>query len=57
MKVNVINSFYDAEAKVNRAKGDTADLSAKRINEINRKGRYIELVEEKPTATVTKEKN
>lgn len=57
MKVIVINSFYDSEAKINRKKGDIVELSAKRINEINRKGRYIELCEDKAVTPTAKEKN
>lgn len=46
MKVKAIVSFYDKEANKKRKQGEVFEASAKRVNEINSKGRYIELVEE-----------
>lgn len=54
MKVKAIVSFYDKEAKTKRNQGEVFELPAKRVNEINRKGRYIELVENESPATSSK---
>lgn len=57
MKVKAIKTFYDKEAKIKREPGKAGEVfeaSAKRVNEINRKGRYIELVEDEAPATTKK---
>lgn len=46
MKVKAIVGFYDKVANKKRKQGEVFELPIARVNEINRKGRYIELVEE-----------
>ena len=54
IKVKVLIPFYDSEAKTSRKKDDVFEVTAKRFNEICRKGRYIEVVEEETETTATK---
>lgn len=54
MKVKAIKAFFDKEAKIKRKQGEVFEASAKRVNEINRKGRYVDLVEEEAPATTKK---
>lgn len=55
MKVKVLIPFRDRVTGKTYKAGETVDLSAKRINEITAKGKYIQLVEdEKPTTPATK---
>lgn len=55
MKVKAVVAFFDKAENKNRKQGETFEASATRINELNRKGRYIDLVEEEAPKT-TKEK-
>lgn len=52
MKVKVLIPFTDKHTGKKHYKGETFDASASRINEILAKGKYIKLVEEKPTSNV-----
>lgn len=54
LKAKVLYPFYDSEAKTNRKTNDVFEVTAKRFNEICRKGRYVELVEEESETTATK---
>ena len=54
MKVKAIRPFFDKEAKIKRKQGEVFEASAKRVNEINSKGRYIELIEDEAPATTKK---
>ena len=54
MKVKVLIPFTDKHTGKKHWKGETFDASASRINEILKKGKYVELVEEKPTTNVKK---
>lgn len=54
MKVKAIRTFFDKEAKIKRKQGEVFETSAKRVNEINRKGRYIEVVEAETPVTTKK---
>ncbi len=51
IKVKVIIPFNDKNTGKEYKKGDVVEMSAKRINEINSKGRYIVLVEEPAPAS------
>lgn len=51
IKVKVLIPFNDKYTGKQYKKGEILDLTAKRINEINRKGAFIELVEETITKT------
>lgn len=55
IKVKVLIPFNDKYTGKQYKKGDTLEMTAKRINEINRTGSFIELVEEE-TITTTKTK-
>ena len=51
MKAKVLIPFRDKETKKEHKKGSTIDVTADRFNEINKKGRFLEAVEEnKPTS-------
>lgn len=54
IKVKAIRGFYDKEAKIKRKQGEVFEASVKRVNEINSKGRYIELIEDEAPATTKK---
>ena len=56
LKVKVLYPFYDSEAKVMRTtkENNVFEVTAKRFNEICRKGRYVEVVEEETATTATK---
>lgn len=56
LKAKVLYPFYDIEAKINRKTDDVFEVTAKRFNEICRKGRYVELVEEEETETTATKK-
>lgn len=47
MKAIVRIQFYDTKEKKQRKVGDIMDVTAERFNEIIKKGRYIEAVDEK----------
>ena len=49
IKVKVLIPFNDKYTGKQCKKGEILELTAKRINEINRKGSFIELVEEETT--------
>lgn len=49
IKVKVLIPFNDKYTGKQYKKGTILELTAKRINEINRKGSFIELVEEETT--------
>lgn len=49
MKVKVLIPFNDKVTGQHHEKGAVINLTAKRFNEISRKGRYIELLEEPET--------
>lgn len=49
MKAKVLIPFKDKETKKAYKKGDIIEISEKRFNEINKQGKFLELVkEEKP---------
>lgn len=54
VKVKAIKTFFDKEAKIKRKQGEVFEASAKRVNEINHKGRYVELVEDETPVTTKK---
>lgn len=54
IKVKVILPFFDAETKIKRKKNDVFEVTAKRLNDILRKGRYVEIIEDDASATVAK---
>lgn len=54
VEAKVLIAFTDKETKKAYKVGDTVKLTAKRFNEITRKGRYIELVEAAETKKESK---
>lgn len=46
MKAKVLMRFRDKETKKLHEAGEIIDVTTKRVNEIMRKGGYIELIEE-----------
>lgn len=56
IKVKVLIPFNDKYTGKQYKRGTILELTAKRINEINRKGSFIELVEEETTTTTTSKK-
>lgn len=50
VKVKVLLPFEDKVTHKNYVKNDIVEMSAKRFNEIRRKGNYIELAEENTSA-------
>lgn len=54
VEAKVLIAFTDKETNKTHKVGDTIKLTAKRFNEITRKGRYIELVEVAETKKETK---
>lgn len=50
IKSKVLIPFTDKETKKQYKKGDIINLTAKRFNEIQRKGKYIEAAEEETTS-------
>lgn len=54
IKTKVLIPFTDKETKKHYKKGDIIDLTAKRFNEVLRKGKYIEAAEEITTSGAIK---
>ena len=54
IKAKVLYPFYDSKANKNRKTNDVFEVTARRFNEICRKGRFVELVEETAETTATK---
>lgn len=54
LKVKAIVAFFDKAENKARKQGEIFEASVTRVNELNRKGRFIELVDEK--TPVAKEK-
>lgn len=54
VEAKVLIAFTDKETNKKYKVGDTIKLTAKRFNEITRKGRYVELVEVAETKKETK---
>ena len=57
IKAKVLIPFTDKETGKEHKKGEVVEMTAARFNEITRKGRYVELVEEAPETANTKDKN
>ena len=49
MKVKVLIPFCDKNTGKKYKKGDVIDITTKRFNEIAKKGRYLEVVEDTTT--------
>lgn len=54
IKAKVLLPFTDKETNKQYKKGDIINLTAKRFNEVRRKGKYIEVLEEPETPKTEK---